>query len=132
MEFNVSFRKRRTRHCIKRSIARNSRRITFNRQNKRFSYNFFHPIDIRRINWFEKLIRYLKYVHFVIFTIHFRLDELFGIKSTTAKFPGKKFGSSEEQSQSDATKVVILNSSEEVFAKLRDKNFTYVSALLSA
>ncbi|XP_077288870.1 vacuolar protein sorting-associated protein 33A [Arctopsyche grandis] len=61
------------------------------------------------------------------------IDELFGIKNTTAQFPGMKFLSTDEQN-SDASKekkVVILNSSEEVFAKLRDKNFTYVGSALA-
>lgn len=56
------------------------------------------------------------------------IDECFGINNTTASFPPEKFasGSSSDNSQSDK-KVIILNSGEDLYTELRDKNFNEVS-----
>ncbi|XP_068623474.1 vacuolar protein sorting-associated protein 33A [Battus philenor] len=62
------------------------------------------------------------------------IDELFGIKSTTATFPGDKFVSADDATPEVTArekKRVILNSGEELFAELRDCNFTSVGAALS-
>ncbi|KAL0818293.1 hypothetical protein ABMA28_008781 [Loxostege sticticalis] len=62
------------------------------------------------------------------------IDELFGIKNSTATFPGHKFVSPDDASPEVTArekKRIILNSSEELFAELRDCNFTAVGAALS-
>lgn len=63
------------------------------------------------------------------------LDELFGIKNTTAHFPADKFTKQDENaipamSTSDK-KAVILNSGEKLFSDIRDKNFNAVGSTLS-
>lgn len=58
------------------------------------------------------------------------LDELFGIKNSTATFPEYKFISPEDptpEATAREKRRIILNSSEELFAELRDCNFTAVS-----
>ncbi|XP_059050426.1 vacuolar protein sorting-associated protein 33A [Achroia grisella] len=62
------------------------------------------------------------------------IDELFGIKSSTATFPGHKFVSADDASPEVTArekKRIILNSSEELYAELRDSTFTEVGAALS-
>lgn len=57
------------------------------------------------------------------------IDELYGIKSSTATFPGHKFVSPDDASPEVTArerKRIILNSGEELFAELRDANFTTV------
>lgn len=59
-----------------------------------------------------------------------RPDELFGIKNSTATFPEYKFISPEDptpEATAREKRRIILNSSEELFAELRDCNFTAVS-----
>lgn len=56
-------------------------------------------------------------------------DELYGIKSTTATFPGHKFVSPDDANPEVTArerKRVILNTNEELFAQLRDCYFTEV------
>lgn len=58
------------------------------------------------------------------------LDELYGIKGTTATFPGHKFVSADDASpevKARERRAIILNSGDELFADLRDCNFTAVS-----
>ncbi|XP_059487215.1 vacuolar protein sorting-associated protein 33A [Neocloeon triangulifer] len=55
------------------------------------------------------------------------IDELFGINQTKVIMPAEKFGQGEEQGK----KTIILNSGEELFAELRDKNFSAVGNALS-
>lgn len=53
-----------------------------------------------------------------------------GINNTTANFPAEKFQSTEERSTeslSEDKKQIILNSSDNLFSDLRDKNFNAVS-----
>merc|ERR1719361_1669890 len=65
------------------------------------------------------------------------IDEFFGIKNSTVKLPGNKFqpAESEEgtdaQSSTNSTKQFPLNSSEELYSELRDKNFNAVGPILS-
>ncbi|XP_061722250.1 vacuolar protein sorting-associated protein 33A isoform X1 [Cydia pomonella] len=63
------------------------------------------------------------------------IDELFGIKGSTATFPAHKFMSSEEASTTEIKagekKRIILNSGEELFAELRDCSFIAVGAAIS-
>ncbi|XP_039752536.1 vacuolar protein sorting-associated protein 33A [Pararge aegeria] len=62
------------------------------------------------------------------------IDELYGIKNSTATFPGHKFVSPDDASPEVTArerKRIILNSGEELFAELRDCNFTTVGAALS-
>ncbi|XP_049879104.1 vacuolar protein sorting-associated protein 33A [Pectinophora gossypiella] len=62
------------------------------------------------------------------------IDELFGIKNSTATFPGHKFVSPDEPSPEAAAREkrrIILNSGEELFQELRDCNTTAVGAALS-
>ncbi|KAI8442176.1 hypothetical protein MSG28_005783 [Choristoneura fumiferana] len=58
------------------------------------------------------------------------IDELYGIKGTTATFPGHKFVSADDASpevKARERRPIILNSGDELFADLRDCNFTAVS-----
>ncbi|CAG9559127.1 unnamed protein product [Danaus chrysippus] len=62
------------------------------------------------------------------------IDELYGIRSSTVTFPGHKFVSPDDarpEVTAREKKRIILNSSEELFAELRDCNFTAVGAQLS-
>ncbi|XP_013146836.1 PREDICTED: vacuolar protein sorting-associated protein 33A [Papilio polytes] len=62
------------------------------------------------------------------------IDEVFGIKSSTATFPGERFVSADDATPEVTArekKRVVLNSSEELFAELRDCSFTVVGAALS-
>ena len=61
------------------------------------------------------------------------IDELFGIRNSVVKLPADKFSSeaSEENSSASATKTLVLNSNEELFHELRDKNFNAVGPTLS-
>lgn len=68
------------------------------------------------------------------------LDEIFGISHNTVKLPSEKFlqhqderqqGSSQSMNPSSEFKTFILNSAEELFAKIRDKNFHAVGPTLS-
>lgn len=62
------------------------------------------------------------------------IDELYGIKNSTATFPVQKFLSPDEANPevtAGEKKRIILNSGEELFAELRDCNFTAVGAALS-
>lgn len=57
------------------------------------------------------------------------LDELYGIKSTTATFPGHKFVSADDTNPEVTArerKRIILNSGEELYTELRDCSFTTV------
>lgn len=58
------------------------------------------------------------------------IDEIFGINYSTASFPIDNFLSSEErtsESLSEDKKKIVLNSSDKLFADIRDKNFNAVS-----
>nr|CAH0102586.1 unnamed protein product [Daphnia galeata] len=64
------------------------------------------------------------------------IDEFYGIKHNTAKLPGEKFQASSPGAQSpraddSSVKSVVLNSAEELYADLRDKNFSAVGTALS-
>lgn len=61
------------------------------------------------------------------------IDEIFEIKNTTAYLPAEKFVDNENDEPSDLMsdkKQVILNSGDELFAEIRDKNFKGVGAAL--
>lgn len=61
-------------------------------------------------------------------------DEVYGINQSTAHFPGDRFSSSDEsslQSASSDKKTIILNSGEELYTELRDKNFNAIGQILS-
>ena len=60
-------------------------------------------------------------------------DELF-MFTASVKLPGEKFASGKEQSGGPSeveTKTVVLNSADELFAELRDKNFSAVGTVVS-
>ncbi|CAH0713728.1 unnamed protein product, partial [Brenthis ino] len=62
------------------------------------------------------------------------IDEIYGIKNSTATFPGHKFVSPDDASPEVTArerKRIILNSSEELFAELRDANFATVGTALA-
>lgn len=68
------------------------------------------------------------------------IDELFGIKNSSVKLPGDKFFQAESEGLSAASsdnnggpkvKQFPLNSNEDLFAELRDKNFNAVGPTLS-
>ncbi|XP_022831603.1 vacuolar protein sorting-associated protein 33A [Spodoptera litura] len=62
------------------------------------------------------------------------IDEIYGIKSSTATFPGHKFVSPDDanpEATAREKKRIVLNSSEELFAEIRDCSFTSVGAALS-
>lgn len=59
------------------------------------------------------------------------IDELFGINNTTAQLPSERFQSKDDQKENEGPKQIILNSSDELYADLRDKNFNAVGATLS-
>ncbi|XP_052800544.1 vacuolar protein sorting-associated protein 33A-like isoform X4 [Mya arenaria] len=60
------------------------------------------------------------------------IDEMYGINNTSAKFPPQKFLSKNESSTSDMEyKTVVLNSGDELFSELRDKNFSAVGQVVS-
>lgn len=61
------------------------------------------------------------------------IDELYGIKSTTATFPAYKFTNEDggPEISTQENKRIILNSGEELYAQLRDNYFTAVGAALS-
>lgn len=65
------------------------------------------------------------------------IDELFGIRHSVVKLPADKFSASEATSEesgpsgNSAMKTLVLNSNEELFHELRDKNFNAVGPTLS-
>ncbi|XP_074643726.1 vacuolar protein sorting-associated protein 33A-like [Tubulanus polymorphus] len=60
------------------------------------------------------------------------IDEIFGIHNTTAKFPPEKFTKAiEDGAKKEEFKKIILNSGEELYAEIRDKNFNAVGPALS-
>ncbi|XP_055541088.1 vacuolar protein sorting-associated protein 33A [Wyeomyia smithii] len=61
------------------------------------------------------------------------IDEIFGINNTTVNLPAEKFTSGEGFAIEKNTEKnqFILNSKEQLFAELRDKNFNAVGAVLS-
>lgn len=65
------------------------------------------------------------------------IDEFYGINNTTVNFPAEKFASGSEDvnfsraSSSGEKKQVMLNSKEELYTELRDKNFNAVGPVLS-
>ena len=63
------------------------------------------------------------------------IDEFFEICNTCVKLPSEKF-QAQNQDQGDSstvksTKSILLNSKEEIYADLRDKNFNAVGPTLS-
>ena len=70
------------------------------------------------------------------------IDEIYGIKNNNVKLPGSRF-SEQQQDKSDAStagtqinlstglKQFALNSSEELFSKIRDKNFNAIPYILN-
>ena len=63
------------------------------------------------------------------------IDECFEIKNTRIKLPSDKFENQSQESSDNSglksTKTFVLNSDEEIFADLRDKNFNAVGPTLS-
>lgn len=65
------------------------------------------------------------------------IDEFYGINNTTVNFPAEKFASPTDDvnfsrvAPSTEKKQVMLNSKEELYAELRDKNFNAVGPVLS-
>lgn len=62
------------------------------------------------------------------------IDEIFGIKDNTVHLPARKFHDSEDSPtvmSLNEKEQIILNSSEELFAEIRDKNFNGVGPVLS-
>ncbi|KAI9565724.1 Vacuolar protein sorting-associated protein 33A [Daphnia sinensis] len=64
------------------------------------------------------------------------IDEFYGIKHNTVKLPGEKFqagasGGQSPRSDDNTVKSIVLNSAEELYADLRDKNFSAVGTTLS-
>ncbi|XP_043464161.1 vacuolar protein sorting-associated protein 33A [Leptopilina heterotoma] len=62
------------------------------------------------------------------------IDEIFGISNTTVQLPAEKFHDSDESPTVmtlDKKEQIILNSGEEIFAEIRDKNFNGVGPVLS-
>ncbi|XP_043266692.1 vacuolar protein sorting-associated protein 33A [Venturia canescens] len=62
------------------------------------------------------------------------IDEIFGIKNTTVHLPPEKFHTSDDSPtvvSLDKKEQIILNSGEELFAEIRDKNFNGVGPVLS-
>ncbi|KAL7287732.1 hypothetical protein TKK_0018117 [Trichogramma kaykai] len=63
------------------------------------------------------------------------IDEIFGINNTTVKLPAEKFLNSDESptvmSLEKKHQQIILNSGEELFSEIRDKNFNGVGPVLS-
>lgn len=65
------------------------------------------------------------------------IDEFYGINNTTVNFPADKFSSPSEDlnfsrvASTGENKQIILNSKEELYVELRDKNFNAVGPVLS-
>ncbi|XP_072934409.1 vacuolar protein sorting-associated protein 33A-like [Epargyreus clarus] len=62
------------------------------------------------------------------------IDEIYGIKSSTATFPGEKFVSADDATPEVTArekKRIMLNSGEELYTELRDCSFTGVGTALS-
>ncbi|XP_050088887.1 vacuolar protein sorting-associated protein 33A [Anopheles aquasalis] len=61
------------------------------------------------------------------------IDEIYGINNTTVNLPAEKFNTTEGLSTDRNTEKsqFILNSKEQIFAELRDKNFNAVGVVLS-
>ena len=65
------------------------------------------------------------------------IDEFYGINNTTVNFPAEKFASPSDDvnfsraATSTEKKQIMLNSKEELYAELRDKNFNAVGPVLS-
>ncbi|XP_053982157.1 vacuolar protein sorting-associated protein 33A [Hylaeus volcanicus] len=62
------------------------------------------------------------------------IDEIFGIEVNTAKLPARKFHDSEDSPTAmsiNEKEQIILNSGEELFVEIRDKNFNGVGPVLS-
>ncbi|CRL07306.1 CLUMA_CG020285, isoform A [Clunio marinus] len=65
------------------------------------------------------------------------IDEFYGINNTTVSFPAEKFASPSEDinfsrvATSSEKKQIMLNSREELYVELRDKNFNAVGRVLS-
>lgn len=58
------------------------------------------------------------------------IDEIFGINNAIAHLPDDKFTKTSENHSSSETKVIYLNSGDELYSKLRDKNFNSVGQIL--
>ncbi|KAL0114024.1 hypothetical protein PUN28_011383 [Cardiocondyla obscurior] len=62
------------------------------------------------------------------------IDEIYGIKYNTVQLPAKKFHDSDDSPTAmslNEKEQIILNSGEELFAEIRDKNFNGVGPVLS-
>ncbi|XP_026473937.1 vacuolar protein sorting-associated protein 33A-like isoform X2 [Ctenocephalides felis] len=63
------------------------------------------------------------------------IDEFYGISNNTASFPAQKFHSDQNDNSAQNlnvdTKLIVLNSADELFSELRDKNFNAVGSALS-
>ncbi|XP_071652634.1 vacuolar protein sorting-associated protein 33A-like, partial [Temnothorax longispinosus] len=62
------------------------------------------------------------------------IDEIYGIKYNTVQLPARKFHDSDDSPTSmslNDKEQIILNSGEELFAEIRDKNFNGVGPVLS-
>ncbi|CAK9825400.1 Vacuolar protein sorting-associated protein 33A [Anthophora retusa] len=60
------------------------------------------------------------------------IDEIFGIKYNTVQLPAQRFHDSQDSPMClNETKQIILNSAEELYAEIRDRNFSGVGPVLS-
>lgn len=63
------------------------------------------------------------------------IDEIFGINQSTVHFPPERFTKPDDTFQTSMSaaekKSIVLNSSEDLFTELRDKNFNAVGQILS-
>ncbi|XP_046670558.1 vacuolar protein sorting-associated protein 33A isoform X1 [Homalodisca vitripennis] len=62
------------------------------------------------------------------------IDEIFGIINNTVHVPAHRFTQADEEAASDMIqnkKIIILNSGDQLYAEIRDKNFNGVGAALS-
>ncbi|XP_052224605.1 vacuolar protein sorting-associated protein 33A-like isoform X2 [Dreissena polymorpha] len=60
------------------------------------------------------------------------IDEIYGISNTSVRLPPEKFINKNDPSTSDMEfKNVVLNSGDELFAELRDRNFSAVPSVVS-
>uniref|UniRef100_A0A0C9QQ98 Vps33a_1 protein n=1 Tax=Fopius arisanus TaxID=64838 RepID=A0A0C9QQ98_9HYME len=62
------------------------------------------------------------------------IDEIFGIQNTTVQLPAGKFKDNDDSPtvmSVDKKEKIVLNSGEELFAEIRDKNFNGVGPVLS-
>lgn len=80
------------------------------------------------------LILYLFFFFMLIIHLFKFLDEIFGINQSTAHFPPDRFTKTDDKFttvSSAEKKSIILNSSEDLYAEIRDKNFNAIGQILT-